>query len=586
MGDPQGIVTYPGLDTFTKCEYTLSTGISPGTLTIEMPQELLDGIEPTGDVTFTYDDVTITLPNCAVDSAHIAQALGGYIARVFIKDRRYWWSNQHGGGYISGHYNVRMPSGSNADEGFNGQAKAVDGDSTKIRSGTEQAPQDLATLCLQAMGEQNYDVSVLPNDPRPEIDWSYANPAEALQSLCEQLGCRVTYVIDSDSVVIVTIGQGNSLPDNGQQTFISEGANPPQPPSSLMLVGGPTIFQGYLPLEAVGIDKDGSIKPIDKLSYTPLFGWGQTAPIWADFTDPLIRPLVDKIYKMWRLALPIIVPGDNNIEVMDIRQIKLYDRLLDTLADPNDPTKRIPKKPELWGNFETQHKQVAKSQTGQAEPYREFTVDEDRWLIITEDQLLIYDENNEYQPAAVAVKICYSVRDSKTWEASRYTRTRNLSQSSNNTQARILHQEDVFVKIRGTYGQWQTGEDATGNTIPQLNLTGSTDNLESDKIDQEADYYLDAAENEYIEQDSFDIPYAGIVPIQVDGLIHQVTYTIDAGPGGKTMTRASLATEHNPYVLPWAARRRVEREALADKNAKFFKTKNGRDLFSWLSGGF
>jgi hypothetical protein len=26
------------------------------------------------------------------------------------------------------------------------------------------------------------------------------------------------------------------------------------------------------------------------------------------------------------------------------------------------------------------------------------------------------------------------------------------------------------------------------------------------------------------------------------------------------MTRASLATEHNPYVLPWTARRRAEKE--------------------------
>ena len=93
-----------------------------------------------------------------------------------------------------------MPSGSNANEGFNSQATAVDGDTSKIRPGTEKKPQALATLCLQAMGEDDYDVSALPNDARPEIDWSYQNPAEALQQLCDKLGCRVTYVVDTDSV--------------------------------------------------------------------------------------------------------------------------------------------------------------------------------------------------------------------------------------------------------------------------------------------------------------------------------------------------------------------------------------------------
>ena len=63
-----------------------------------------------------------------------------------------------------------MPSGSNANEGFNSAATAVDTDNSLIRSGTEKAPQDIATLCLQAMNEQDYDVSALPNLARPEID--------------------------------------------------------------------------------------------------------------------------------------------------------------------------------------------------------------------------------------------------------------------------------------------------------------------------------------------------------------------------------------------------------------------------------
>jgi hypothetical protein len=561
VSDPQGLVTYPGLTDFTKAEYTLSTGISPGTVTIEMPQELISGLQPTGDVTFSYADQSFTLPNCVLESAHIDQALGGYIARVYIKDRRYWWTKT---GSISGHYNLRMPSGSNANEGFSGQAQAVAGALTKIWPGTEMAPQDLATLCLQAMGEENYDVSALPNSSRPEVNWSWTNPAEALQQLCEGLGCRVTYVVDSDSVTIVTIGQGNTLPDNGQQTFASEGLVPAQPPSALILTGGPTIFQGYIPLEAVGVDTDGSIKPIALLSYAPAGGWASTMPIWFDFTDPLIRPLVDKIYKMWRLTLPIQIPGNNAPAVTDIRQIKLFDRLLDTRPDASDPAKRIPKKPQLWGNFDAKYKQVVNSQTGQPEPYNALEIDADRWLVYTEHQMYTAvsgDNGSIISPAALMVLICYAVRDPQTFEPIRYTRTRQLEQSQNSTQPRVIQHEDIFAKVRGSYSNWGT-VNVNGVLLPATQLlTGSTDNIQSDQLDQEADYYLDAAEQEYIDQQSLDVPYAGVVPIQVDGLIHQVSYSIESGHNGKTMTRASLATEHNPYVLPWAARRRTEQQA-------------------------
>jgi hypothetical protein len=84
----------------------------------------------------------------------------------------------------------------------------------------------------------------------------------------------------------------------------------------------------------------------------------------------------------------------------------------------------------------------------------------------------------------------------------------------------------------------------------------------------QANYYLQAAAQDYIEQDSFDVPYAGLVYIQVDGLIQQVTWSI-ACPGGGTMTRASLATEHNPYVLPYPARRHQEKQRNDKKLSSF-----------------
>jgi hypothetical protein len=547
MSAPQGVVTYPGMTTFTKAEYVLSQGISPGKCTIELPQELVSELEPTGDLVITYADQTITVPNCLLDDGHLDQVGNGYIARVTILDRRWQWKF----GRVSGHYNIRMPGGSSASEGINGGTNAGYGNSTNIVPGTEQSPQDLATACLNAMGEQNFDVSALPNGARPEIDWSSQNPAEALQSLCEGLGCRVTYVIDSDSVTIVTIGQGDSLPDNGLQTFATAGINPPNTPSSLKLVGGPKVYQGFVNLEAVGTDTDGSIQAIGGLSYTPPNGWANEDPhIFPNITDPSVRPLVEQsLYKMWRVALPVNVPnppqGNTNI-VTDYRQLQLCDRLVDTYFDPNDATKTIPKKPEIWGTFDPAYAQTVQTPTAPGTYKDGIRVDADRWLILTDDRLYSVGSDGTYSPANIQIKIAYSLRHSDTWEFYRFTQDMDLD-SDLQTQPQVVHREEIFVK---TVGQFDNN----------FNLTGYTDNMQTDDLQDEANYYLQGAAQEYIEQDSYDVPYAGIVPIQVDGLIQQVTYTIHSGPGGSTMTRASLATEHNPYVLPWAARRRVEKE--------------------------
>jgi hypothetical protein len=532
MSALQGLFSYPGLQTFTKVEYTLSQGISPGKVVIELPQELLPQVQPFGDATFSYGDQTINIPNCALTSQHIDQSQGGYIARVTLEDRRWQWRF----GYVSGHYNVRMPSGANADEQFNSAATNSGGNSTNLMPGTEMAPQDLATFCLQAMGEENFDVSALPNNSRPEINWACANPAESLSSLCESLGCRVVYWLEDDSVTVVTIGQGQSLPDNGLQTFISAGANAPPAPSSLILVGGPTIYQGYIPLQAVGIDTNGSLKPINSLSYVPPNGWGSDQPgAWASFNlQPTIKPLVQKsIYKMWELVFPFPLPGLNGSQstVNDRRQLKLFNRQIDTHFDPNNPSS-IPKQPELWGYFDDASKPVLNTQTQVPQPYRDpITVDADRCLVITQDPLIRY-VNGAIQPAFLALKVAFSVRDLQTWEPYRFNVSQSLNTQSQ-TQPRIIHREEIFAKV------W--GQDYDN----YFNLTNSSDNTSSDNLYDQANYYLQAAAQDYIEQDSFDVPYAGLVYIQVDGLIQQVTWSISC-PSGGTMTRASLATEHNP----------------------------------------
>jgi hypothetical protein len=559
----QGLVSYPGLSTFTRAEYVLSLGISPGKCTIEMPQELVQGLQQTGDLTFSYGQQSITLPDCVLDQAHVSAGEGGFIARVDILDRRWRWAD----GSLSGHWNLRMPSGSCADEGFNAAAVQVNGDVTKIRSGTEKAPQDIATACLNAMGEQSFDVSQLPNDARPEIAWSHVNAAKALQELCEGLGCRVAYVVASDSVQIVSIGQGNGLPQNQSVQWVSTGMNPPETPSALRLVGGPTIFQGFIPLIAVGIEiNDGSVQPINNLSYAPPNGW--TGASFSTIKDPTTRALAEEcIFKMWLINGPQIqVPATANTPAwlngatLKTTQIKLYDRLLDTHNNPTDPAQIIHKKPQIWGTYNCNYAQKISTPTDKNVIYKTgVRVDPDRWLIFTDDRLTQTTTDGKCKAANVQLKIAYSILHStdattggasSSLEPSRWYYTRTLN-STLTTKPEEVHKEEIYLKVVGQFDE------------TDFTLTGATDNVNSDNLSQETNYYLDAAQAQYVEVDSLDVPYVGLIPIQVDGLISQVTYSISEKG---TTTRASLATEHNPYVLPYKRAKMLhDQEAQAEQ---------------------
>jgi hypothetical protein len=251
----------------------------------------------------------------------------------------------------------------------------------------------------------------------------------------------------------------------------------------------------------------------------------------------------------------------------------MYDLLVETHFDPNDPAKIIGKKPLLFGNFDELLRQEIATQSTDPQAYRgSLHVDSDRWLVITDDQLYTSSADGVL-PAKLYVKIAYSVRDPQTWEPWRYVLDRPLD-SPADTMPRVVRREEIFVKVIGEFD------------TSTYQYQGSTDNLQSDDVVAKANYYLDAAQSEYIELDSIDTEYAGLVNIQVNGLIQQVTHTIHAGPNGYAKTRASLAMEHNPYVLPWPARRRVEKAWLNDQERAQKDSPVMRNAGPFRSGGF
>jgi len=230
---PTGRAFFPGLTNNIKTlTMPLIHGIAPGVGSITAVP--FAGFANTvGDLVLTYGSTTIRFPDCSIVNPSLrGGANSPRMWSLSVLDRRWKWKF----GEVSGRYNSLRPD-------------------NMIDDRTEKTPRELATLLLNAMGEENYDISALPDTARPFIDWYYTNPALELQNLCESLGCRVILQLDN-RVVLKRVSVGDPLPQTGQEMNLSFGMEGAAVPDKIKLIGGPTLFQSRLVLQAVAQDID------------------------------------------------------------------------------------------------------------------------------------------------------------------------------------------------------------------------------------------------------------------------------------------------------------------------------------------
>ena len=279
--DEHYLYEYPGINKILHGSMTLSTGIKPSVATIEMAPQ--DNYIPTiAPLKITSNGATvIRFDDCRPVDALLRRSRDGWIWTITIHDRRWRWEF----GQISGHYNQRTRQG-----GF-------------IKPTTKKTPQELAELCLAAMGETNYIITQLPNTNYPEVHWDVVNPAVALQDLCEKCGARIVLLPDSNggpTVRIYPIGTGSDLPTGLEMNAIYT-FNPPEKPDFIQFVGDYIKFQCKFTMEAVGRDTDGKVKLIDDLSYAPSGGWGadKTIPKFTEIAEEDARKLAQATVYRW-----------------------------------------------------------------------------------------------------------------------------------------------------------------------------------------------------------------------------------------------------------------------------------------------
>lgn len=520
MADPQGLAFFGTLHSLLSFELTWTPGITPNIATLTIPPQRGQLIKQ-GALRIQYGRNKFQFLNSRADTIQsVWRNDGTEVWELKIMDRRWLWRET---GQISGFYN------------------ALVGDN-HIRN--PKSVRELAKLCLKEMNEVRFDVSALPKKAFPEVSWEYANPAEALASLCDQYQCYVVLGVN-DRVKIAKIGVGANIPTNQ----ILDGGitiDPPDPPGKIVFVGARNRYQTDVLLEPVGLEADGRIVPINKLSYIPVVRGRKTWQFssvedFSEIQDIKSRGLAQaSVFRWYRVKLPFRLPGVRE-------KIKRLWQILPMEAIQIETAKRFdgeeePRPNWVYGQYWTgddSHEDVVDVFEPDIDnkPRGLYTKN---WALDTELGIAkfanpvyrtkeVFDRDGRplgriTLPAKLALRTAVGLRDEKTRAWRRTEVARNPpSRSHSRKSKRYLISEDSVRE------RW----------IKFSAPAGLQDNR--DEFREEGQLQIEATEAEYLPKQSGSFTLPGLIPIVVDGAIRQVTWRIDQD--GVATTRVSRNLE-------------------------------------------
>lgn len=551
----QGLASFPGILQMLDASISIEHGISPGVATLTIVPQ--DGLATeVGTLIFSFGGASLQFPNCKVDQASFERNAQGDVWRLSLLDRRWRWRF----GQISGTYNARQDNFSLQ----RGEHGSID---------TERTPQQLAVLCLEAMGEAYFDVSHLPNESRPSVEWDCEVPAEALAALCDSLGCRIVLELDG-RVAIRRTGVGAVLDLTGA---LEGGAvfNPPEMPDAIAVACGPSRYQVDFRLEAVGIeaaDSQGAetLLPIDELSYKPTGGWSRADVPFFHQVDAAFKPLAQKsVFRYYRIRTPLEIPGYDGPEGSQVgcleQILPIEDEQIEQAVE-NAQAANVPA--SVFGVWYPQGDDVANSapsltpapSPAEGAPPAD-SVYQGAYAIDTARGLVIFNEpvyRNTHSsatggvgyevvvgPAELVLRAACRVKHPATSALARHVRTRATG-SLLGTSARYVRHEEIVLAHTPRYSESYTLLDVATNVA---------------NVNQAADDFLDVAQQEYQSTFPQTVRYPGIVPVVLDGAIQQVSFHV--GRSGATTTVARH-NERSRMAMTHGQRRRIERQRDAE----------------------
>lgn len=519
MAPPIGRAFFPGVERVISCSATLSHGITPGVINLTIaPQDrvIADG----GTLLLAFGNSQIAFGDCKIDSGSVMRNGSGRIVSLSIFDRRWKWTEC---GQISGSYNLRNDDGT-------------------VIEGTGKTPQELARLCLDAMGESGYDVGDIPNEARPTVEWEVMNPAQALADLCDQLGCRVVPQIRGH-IAIRRVGVGSPLPP-GPVVEYSATVDPPEKPDAITVVFGPTRYQMEFELEAVGLNEDGTIAPIAELEYADGIEWGDVSLATMDEVGDLHGQRAEElakatVYRWYRIKMPATVPDYGEVDKVE-RFLPIEQEQVDTILIQG---RKVNKPAEVSGTWYP----VGSGEVGNVETTvdRNFQIDTVTGIVKFSEPIYAIegaDDEAALAEPTLTLKVAVSVRDKDTRSWDRHIRTRKLGGPTNNTQDRYERHDEITLNF-----------DSSGKAV------------NGPEVDKEADYYLDALERSYFTADPSSATYAGLFPIELDGALQCVTWKVGGGAFTTIQRNQDLGS---PTTIPYKNRRNLERKRGVEQNTK------------------
>lgn len=577
-------VTYPGILQYEDWDFTDQAGIAPATgIMTVYPQPNPPALE--GDIVMQQGTNRIVLRRMRVDKVFYQAGSGGQVAQVTFLDERWRWNQ---GYVIHGRYNTRLPD-STVDplrekkpiELAELLIEAMDADN--IDAGILESDPDIA------------------ND-RPEVGWDVSNPAQELQRLCELYGLRIVPQRSTGKFVLCRTGVGGQLPEGLPYQDPSQGIDPKEIPDAVQVFGAPIRYQVRIELEAVGKEiydpskqpspvpldplaprptnnADGSWKPVDQLTYIPTENGPPSWETEDEFCGNVSRDKVlqpdgtyvtaqslaqQYIYRAWRIkpdgdglvSIPGYVEksiaggeglGSNKVFP---RQIILTEETVDKYVNEDNSRAYSP----AFCDFVGWHKLRAEAGNcpgGTRLDYQSvnpddpnemasFSIDAERGLVFTSIALRRFEnhaDGDAKYPARVFINCAVMIRDNQTGQPVRYSKLKvvpGATPADPDSPKFVLpiRADDITQHFKTTYNI--DDESGDGSTYATL------DNLA--ECDERADYYINCKLKEFEAPQALTRTYQLLVPLDLDGAIQQISYTISKAGAN---TKASVGTEHD-----------------------------------------
>lgn len=525
---PTGDITYPGILYPVWAKASRTVGARPDVAIVHSHIQSTAPVQG-GTLTIGFNGVGVTWHDCLVDQSHTTYSTHGHMQLWKIRDRRWRWLRH----FVNGSYNVRLPDGT-------------------IDPATEKTLAQLATILFTAMGEPSANVSAITSTEKPYVKWEWDRAVDELEELLYTHGYVPTLALD-DTAVVYRVNTGALLPNNSEVISPSMGVDPNELPQYLAAMAWYTRVQSKLKCEAVGVDSDGSIQPVDDLSYAPTGGWTNNITdemkFIVDETDrQLAASTVGRWYRVTTQADGSQDISDGSVDytgdvpVTDISQLlPLHKDLVETVTQFGYTVNRLAYVEATYYDY-----------TGNPplnEDKEMYQVETIPWKLDPEFGLvqfaypLVKRDGDDITFADVFLTCSYSVTNNTTHVKDRYYKQRTLGGYG-----------DDMIDVKELERTLVCEYDTDGITIDNIIDNQTT-------LDANLDVFLDAAQRRYNTEVGYVVKYRGIQPIEVDGITTQVQWNV-AVPHDTTSPFNTIASQQMEVIAGVAkkAERRRQRD--------------------------